>query len=185
MSANSRRISSPSRSPRPGSLTSQISSIGAKINGAFSGGRDSDSINSASTVVAEGANARSISRGRQGFSSSGRGGLGNIHENGAGYEEPIVRGRERIKVATIPQPAFSTGRGGLGNMRAPSVEPVTSDAASSKSAPTLPTSVTVLAMPGKYSRSLSRGSPVVSTGRGGAGNIRNPPSGTSPHRRTP
>ncbi|KAF9262277.1 hypothetical protein L218DRAFT_1000778 [Marasmius fiardii PR-910] len=187
MAASGRRNSSPS--PRPNSFASQISSIGAKINRALSGdrlGRDSDSVNTASTVVDEGANARSVSRGRQGFSSSGRGGLGNIHENGAGYDDPVVRGRERERVTTapVPQPdrAFSIGRGGFGNIRAPSVEKVTSDAASSKSVPT--SSVTV-AMPTITSRSLSRGPPMVSTGRGGLGNIRNTQSATSPPRRTP
>ncbi|KAL0578231.1 hypothetical protein V5O48_003768 [Marasmius crinis-equi] len=149
MAANERRNSSPS--PRPSasrnnsnSFSNQISLIGAKINRAFSGdrlGRDSDSVTSASTAVADGANARSVSRGRQSFSSSGRGGLGNIHENGSGYDDStVVRGRDRARVATVnpspPERAFSTGRGGVGNIRAPVAEPVLSDAASSKSVPT-------------------------------------------------
>ncbi|KAJ8081742.1 hypothetical protein PM082_007588 [Marasmius tenuissimus] len=193
MPTNGRRDSSPSSRPNPSrSLSGQISQLGARINRALSGdrlGRDSDSMTSASTVVTEDANARSVSRGRTGFSSYGRGGLGNIHENGAGYDESnVVRGRDRARVGSVdplppPERAFSTGRGGVGNIRAPSVDSVTSDAASSKSVPTTFTSVTTVVTPGTTSRSLSRGPPMVSTGRGGLGNIRNSQTTTGPPRR--
>uniref|UniRef100_A0A0W0FV27 Uncharacterized protein n=1 Tax=Moniliophthora roreri TaxID=221103 RepID=A0A0W0FV27_MONRR len=136
-----RRNSSPSPRGR-NTLSNQISSIGAKINRALSGDRlgrfDADRESLASKVVSDGANAneRSVSRGRQGFSSSGRGGIGNIHQNAStspvGGLGDVVRGRDR---GPDPDRVISTGRGGIGNIRTPIAEQISSDAASSKSVP--------------------------------------------------
>ncbi|KAI5825433.1 hypothetical protein K523DRAFT_313427 [Schizophyllum commune Tattone D] len=69
-------------------------------------------------------NERSASRGHE-FTSSGRGGLGNIHrasEDVPVYDGPddfsATRGREPIPAHA--KEVFSTGRGGAGNMRSPS-----------------------------------------------------------------
>ncbi|KAI0360808.1 hypothetical protein OH77DRAFT_724802 [Trametes cingulata] len=75
-----------------------------------------------STTPSSSVDRRSVSRGREAF-SSGRGGIGNMHRPSGdpaspaqAPEEPIspVRGRE----ATVdPERAKSTGRGGMGNIR--------------------------------------------------------------------
>ncbi|KDR71295.1 hypothetical protein GALMADRAFT_254096 [Galerina marginata CBS 339.88] len=73
---------------------------------------------------------RSISRGREGFQSTGRGGLGNIRQASASRDRPapgtgpddfsVTRGREPI---ANPNQIYSTGRGGAGNLRSPSRDP--------------------------------------------------------------
>ncbi|ESK91997.1 hypothetical protein Moror_10363 [Moniliophthora roreri MCA 2997] len=164
-----RRNSSPSPRGR-NTLSNQISSIGAKINRALSGDRlgrfDADRESLASTVVSDGANAneRSVSRGRQGFSSSGRGGIGNIHQNAStspvGGLGDVVRGRDR---GPDPDRVISTGRGGIGNIRTPIAEQISSDAASSKSVPlsNAPTLSNSDDANNSYSRSRSRGPPLT------------------------
>ncbi|KIM36012.1 hypothetical protein M413DRAFT_78783 [Hebeloma cylindrosporum] len=72
---------------------------------------------------------RSISRGREGFTSTGRGGIGNIRQASLSRDTrptsgpddfSITRGREPFG---SPTQVFSTGRGGAGNLRSPSRDP--------------------------------------------------------------
>ncbi|KAF9054961.1 hypothetical protein BDZ89DRAFT_1124768 [Hymenopellis radicata] len=69
---------------------------------------------------------RSVSRGREGMQSSGRGGLGNIRPTSLSRTREdgpddfsSTRGREPIPDVE-PQHVYSTGRGGAGNIRSPS-----------------------------------------------------------------
>ncbi|KAJ3882822.1 hypothetical protein F5051DRAFT_393134 [Lentinula edodes] len=193
--ADRRTASSSSSSPtqEKRSLSEQISFIGARINRALSRGRseerpardfDNDSLvsSSATVVSVEGAiGERSVSRGREGLRrSSGRGGIGNIVASvpeDAVVEQSVspIRGRDISRPSEVPTGipfAGSTGRGGAGNIRAPSQEQkFDSDA--------------ITLVPSRSSdtsnvRSPSQTSPsrnMLSTGRGGIGNIkRNPAS---------
>ncbi|KAJ7052148.1 hypothetical protein C8F01DRAFT_967917, partial [Mycena amicta] len=135
---------------------------------------------------------RSVSRGREPLTSSGRGGLGNIRPPSTSRDRPTdgpddfssTRGREPpVAISEIR----STGRGGAGNFRSPSRDP-----AGDKDVRGTEERDLILAQAerdkdlvhstgrggaGNMSRSLSRGpttSPppqVHSSGRGGAGNI--------------
>jgi len=117
---------SPSPSRRL-SLSSKLSVLGAKLNRTFSGDHtlvDGDRRSIDSTMLGSDKD-RSLSRGREAFQSSGRGGLGNIRQASASREARTdgaddfysSRGREPIPAATR---LFSTGRGGAGNIRSPS-----------------------------------------------------------------
>jgi len=108
---------------------------------------------------------RSQSRGREGFISSGRGGVGNIRVASASrdarpnngpddYSEP--RGREP-KVDHLK--TFSTGRGGAGNIRSPSRDVPT------RSGPTAVEEEVI------KTHLIADQNAVHSTGRGGLGNI--------------
>jgi hypothetical protein len=160
--------------------------------GSLSRGEDEKSL-SASTLIDGGSvTARSVSRGRDSFHSSGRGGIGNIRPSPSrdaprpadGPDDfSVTRGRE-----TTPNHAvgivYSTGRGGAGNMRSPSRQPETPAiqeeeeeimrryAESNVDAPR--SSGRGGAGNISTSRSRSRGpsSGLLSTGRGGAGNIK-------------
>ncbi|KAJ3808129.1 hypothetical protein F5876DRAFT_67542 [Lentinula aff. lateritia] len=171
-----RRISSSSSSPtqEKRSLSEQISFIGARINRALSRGRseersardfDNDSLASSSATV---------------VSVEGRGGIGNIVASvpeDAVVEQSVspIRGRDISRPSEVPAGipfAGSTGRGGAGNIRAPSQEQKFD-------------SDTITLVPSRSSdtsnvRSPSQTSPsrnMLSTGRGGIGNIkRNPAS---------
>ncbi|KAF8626446.1 hypothetical protein AX15_004871 [Amanita polypyramis BW_CC] len=75
-------------------------------------------------------NERSLSRGREAFQSSGRGGIGNIRATSLSRDArpdsgpddfSATRGREpRTDQATPTAKVYSTGRGGVGNIRSPS-----------------------------------------------------------------
>jgi len=136
---------------------------------------------------------RSQSRGREGYTSTGIGGLGNIRRTSLSREYrpdsgpddfSNTRGRE---TAVDPSRVHSTGRGGAGNIRSPSQdasplranpserEVIDSYKTTSKDAP----HSTGRGGLGNFSRSRSRGPAVAaipedvhSTGRGGMGNIR-------------
>jgi len=108
--------------------------------------------------------ARSQSRGREVYVSSGRGGAGNIHR-ASKSREPVkadefspTRGRELDVDSTK---VHSSGRGGAGNIRSPSTGPA----------------ITVNQAEVDYEREViqrnieSEKTAVHSSGRGGAGNI--------------
>ncbi|KAG2152775.1 hypothetical protein DEU56DRAFT_907952 [Suillus clintonianus] len=119
--------------------------------------------------------SRSVSRGRESFQSSGRGGIGNIRRSSISSDpRPVdsssdsdsARGREQ---AVHPDRLFSVGRGGAGNMRSPSQE-VGADH---------PQTVTILnehaAVQAEYEQQVKKhhaeSNPIHSSGRGGIGNI--------------
>jgi len=108
---------------------------------------------------------RSQSRGREGYVSSGRGGIGNIRVASASrdarpnngpddYSEP--RGRDPKMDHTK---TFSTGRGGAGNIRSPSRD------VPAKSGPTAVEQEVI------KTHVIADQNAVHSTGRGGIGNI--------------
>ncbi|KZT20889.1 hypothetical protein NEOLEDRAFT_1033158, partial [Neolentinus lepideus HHB14362 ss-1] len=104
---------------------------------------------------------RSISRGRD-FTSSGRGGAGNIRRNPDLPEVPatITRGREPVPNYSA-RSSVSVGRGGAGNIRSPSRDPAQqTDAAYEQEV--------------IRRRMEERQAAVVSSGRGGAGNFTSP-----------
>jgi len=138
---------------------------------------------------------RSVSRGRNTFQSSGRGGIGNIRRSSQSRdarpidiadELPSTRGREPV---VHPDRLLSVGRGGAGNIRSPSHDAhrdsrsIAEDAAETEYQARVVrehTEATTLHSSGRGgagnisgSRSRSRGPATVmhSTGRGGAGNI--------------
>ncbi|KAJ3919865.1 hypothetical protein F5877DRAFT_66190 [Lentinula edodes] len=172
--ADRRTASSSSPTQEKRSLSEQISFIGARINRALSRGRseersardfDNDSLVSSSATV---------------VSVEGRGGIGNIVASvpeDAVVEQSVspIRGRDISRPSEVPTGipfAGSTGRGGAGNIRAPSQEQkFDSDAI---------TLVPSRASDTSNVRSPSQTSPsrnMLSTGRGGIGNIkRNPAS---------
>ncbi|KAH8832569.1 hypothetical protein DL96DRAFT_664571 [Flagelloscypha sp. PMI_526] len=108
---------------------------------------------------------RSVSRGRDNYTSSGRGGLGNIRPASQSRDRPTdgpddfssTRGRE-LPPASTTNKIISTGRGGLGNLRSPS-----RDAAAPIN------DQEELRILREHSQE-KRDAP-ISTGRGGAGNI--------------
>ncbi|KAG1794456.1 uncharacterized protein HD556DRAFT_435883 [Suillus plorans] len=119
--------------------------------------------------------SRSISRGRDSFQSSGRGGAGNIRRSSVSSDpRPVddlndsdsTRGREQ---AVHPDRMVSVGRGGVGNMRTPSQD-VGKDH---------PQTVTILnehaAVQAGYEQQVKKhhaeSNPIYSSGRGGIGNI--------------
>jgi len=154
-----------SLSPSRVSLGSRISAIGAKLGRTLS---NADSHHSEEQNAARlwRTNAeRSISRGREAFTSTGRGGIGNIrHASLSRDERPesgpddfsTTRGRERI---ANPTQVFSTGRGGAGNLRSPSRDPSTP--------------AEVVAVENEVIREYiaTHEHAVYSSGRGGIGNI--------------
>ncbi|KAF8147707.1 hypothetical protein B0H34DRAFT_785807 [Crassisporium funariophilum] len=187
-------------SPSPGrriSLTNKISALGAKLGRTLSHSSDSPSQKSeeydfVAPILAKTNNDRSVSRGREAFQSTGRGGLGNIRQTSLSRDArpdsgpddfSITRGREPLSSPT--QKVYSTGRGGAGNIRSPSrdvskppaVETVNEDDVikeykASQEGAAFSTGRGGL---GNIDRSRSReptNKPVYSTGRGGAGNIK-------------
>ncbi|TFK72344.1 hypothetical protein BDN72DRAFT_334360 [Pluteus cervinus] len=134
---------------------------------------------------------RSASRGRE-FTSSGRGGLGNIRQASLSRdgrpdfnpeERNVSRGREAVP-SDNSERVYSTGRGGAGNLRSPSrditkPDPVQEEVIEQyKTANKDAAHSTGRGGIGNITRSRSRGpavsvspGPVHSTGRGGAGNI--------------
>ncbi|PFH47882.1 hypothetical protein AMATHDRAFT_111368, partial [Amanita thiersii Skay4041] len=118
---------------------------------------------------------RSLSRGREGYQSSGRGGLGNIRRASASRDArpetipediSVSRGREpRIE----PTKIYSTGRGGAGNIRSPS-----RDMPNSPKSPKSP----ILVCPDEREREIIRTHMAHSAGRGGIGNITNAKPGS-------
>ncbi|KAG1733111.1 hypothetical protein EDB19DRAFT_1232200 [Suillus lakei] len=120
--------------------------------------------------------SRSVSRGRESFHSSGRGGIGNIRRSSIssdprpvdGPDSDSIRGREQV-VHPDRMQMFSVGRGGAGNMRSPSQE-VGKDH---------PQTVTILnehaAVQAEYEQQIKKhhaeSNPIHSSGRGGIGNI--------------
>ncbi|KAF8126150.1 hypothetical protein EV363DRAFT_595678 [Boletus edulis] len=131
--------------------------------------------------------SRSLSRGRDTFKSSGRGGAGNIRNASLSRDErptdgpddfSHTRGREPV---IHPDRVYSVGRGGAGNIRSPSRDAY-KDASETEYQAKLVrehAEATTLHSSGRGgtgnisgSRSRSRGPAVVhSSGRGGAGNI--------------
>lgn len=121
--------------------------------------------------------SRSVSRGRESFHSSGRGGIGNIRRASVssdprsvsdGDESDLSRGREQAMHPDRTQ-MISVGRGGAGNMRSPSQE-VGRD---------YPQTVNILnehaAVQAEYEQQVKKhhaeANPIHSSGRGGLGNI--------------
>ncbi|KAG1733346.1 uncharacterized protein EDB91DRAFT_640281 [Suillus paluster] len=119
--------------------------------------------------------SRSVSRGRDSFHSSGRGGIGNIRRSSISSDPrptdspddfASTRGREQ---AVHPDRMFSVGRGGAGNIRTPSQD-VGKDH---------PQTVTILnehaAVQAEYEQQVKKhhaeSNPIHSSGRGGIGNI--------------
>ncbi|KAJ3783437.1 hypothetical protein GGU10DRAFT_360969 [Lentinula aff. detonsa] len=177
------------------SLSDQISSIGARINRALSRGRsterpardfDNESLASSNTTVVsvEGAiGERSVSRGRQGLHhSSGRGGIGNIVPSSVPEDVAVehsaspIRGRDIARPLGGPggTPFSSSGRGGIGNIRAPSQEQQF-DADALTLVPSRSSDNSNVRSPSQTSPSRN----VLSTGRGGIGNIKRNPGGDS------
>lgn len=120
---------------------------------------------------------RSVSRGRDSFHSSGRGGIGNIRRSSMSsdtrpFDNPedsvANRGREPV-VHPDRMHMFSVGRGGAGNIRSPSQD-VGQDH---------PQTVTILnehaAVQAEYEQKIKKhhaeSNPIHSSGRGGIGNI--------------
>ncbi|KAG6908611.1 hypothetical protein DXG01_004014 [Tephrocybe rancida] len=125
--------SAASQSPsRRISFGGSLQALGAKLSRTLShekghDDKDADS-RSISTVGSKEAD-RSLSRGREVYHSSGRGGAGNIRQASVSRDArpidgpddfSIVRGREPVPAALS---TFSTGRGGAGNIRSPSRDP--------------------------------------------------------------
>ncbi|KAK7437931.1 hypothetical protein VKT23_018366 [Stygiomarasmius scandens] len=175
------------RAPTEGrkpTLSNQLHTISAKLNRVLVSreqGEDTfDRESLASTVVERPGYDRSVSRGREGYRSSGRGGMGNIKPPPAAenesYTVPVPRGRDPT-VQFERQATFSTGRGGAGNINRPPPSSQENDTGNDVLTE-MPSFTTEAA------RSRSQGSPsqrALSTGRGGAGNIirKGEPSTTS------
>ncbi|KAI6127845.1 hypothetical protein EDD16DRAFT_1855618 [Pisolithus croceorrhizus] len=113
---------------------------------------------------------RSLSRGRDTFQSSGRGGAGNIRRSSQSREPgPFdgpddfshTRGREP---AVHPDRVYSVGRGGAGNIRSPSRDP-------GSVRPVHPDVITESEYEQRILRDHAAAEVVHSSGRGGAGNI--------------
>jgi hypothetical protein len=110
---------------------------------------------------------RSVSRGREAFQSSGRGGVGNIRQGslsrdarpGGPDDFSPTRGREPH--VRLDEQIHSTGRGGAGNIRSPSREPRKTD-------PTEASDERVVRQHLAADETAPR-----STGRGGLGNFSN------------
>ncbi|KAG1884279.1 hypothetical protein F4604DRAFT_1574606 [Suillus subluteus] len=124
--------------------------------------------------------SRSVSRGRDSFQSSGRGGMGNIRRASISSDprsvdgpdgSDSIRGREQ---AVNPDRLVSVGRGGAGNMRTPSQEV----------GKNYPQTVIILneyaAVQAEYEQQVKKhhaeSNPIHSSGRGGIGNISGPRS---------
>ncbi|KAJ8592585.1 hypothetical protein M405DRAFT_888485 [Rhizopogon salebrosus TDB-379] len=121
--------------------------------------------------------SRSVSRGRDSFQSSGRGGIGNIRRSSISSDTRPLESSEGSDAARGREPAvhpdrmhmFSVGRGGAGNIRSPSQD-VGKDH---------PQTVTILnehaAVQAEYEQNIKKhhaeSNPVHSSGRGGLGNI--------------
>ncbi|KIK09528.1 hypothetical protein K443DRAFT_389355 [Laccaria amethystina LaAM-08-1] len=134
---------------------------------------------------------RSLSRGRDAFQSTGRGGLGNIRQASLSRDArpdsgpddfSTTRGREPVQ--GVHKEVYSTGRGGVGNLRSPSRDvsrpPAVPDVAEQEVldnyvAKHQDDHSSGRGGAGNFNRSRSRDPahpPVHSTGRGGAGNIK-------------
>ncbi|KAG1884274.1 hypothetical protein F4604DRAFT_1919389 [Suillus subluteus] len=115
---------------------------------------------------------RSVSRGRDAFQSSGRGGIGNIRRSSLSsdsrpFDGPddfdLTRGREPL---AHPDRIYLVGRGGAGNMRSPSQELVRDR----------PQTVTTLnehavVREQRVKKHHAESNPIHSSGSGGLGNI--------------
>lgn len=135
---------------------------------------------------------RSSSRGRDGFQSSGRGGLGNIRKSSLSRDRSTVDGPDDFSATRGREPVVdvnairSTGRGGAGNIRSPSRDAHVPAGPSAHEKEVIHSheeaNKTAVHSSGRggignISRSRSRGpaaasSPMHSTGRGGAANIK-------------
>lgn len=159
------QVSPPSKTKR---LSAQLAAFGAKLTNTLDGSSSprSPSLDTRDPSVsdADTAKARSVSRGRDAYQSSGRGGAGNIRPT-SGSREPAddnlspTRGRERI---TDPTRVYSTGRGGVGNLRSPSRE------AGQQRSTSIPPAEQELIR----KRLEAEAEGIHSTGRGGLGNIK-------------
>ncbi|EGO03164.1 hypothetical protein SERLA73DRAFT_69068 [Serpula lacrymans var. lacrymans S7.3] len=118
---------------------------------------------------------RSVSRGRDAFQSSGRGGIGNIRRSSISTDTRPTDGPDDFSPTRGREPAvnadrvFSVGRGGAGNIRSPSRD----------IGPDHPQTASILsdhaAANADYERQVRKlhaeANPVHSSGRGGLGNI--------------
>ncbi|KIP09783.1 hypothetical protein PHLGIDRAFT_11763 [Phlebiopsis gigantea 11061_1 CR5-6] len=175
---------SPSRSPSVAPLTRTLSGLGARWFGGAKGGdasslltaTDSDTLAEVDDQGSIDERKRSVSRGREAFKSSGRGGAGNIKASpsiGHDIEDSLSpsRGRE----LPIGDKTRSVGRGGVGNIRSQSRaraasqvsegHPHTQSILSENSANTAAFERAVIEDAG------TKASAIRSSGRGGAGNI--------------
>lgn len=119
---------------------------------------------------------RSLSRGRDVFQSSGRGGAGNIRRTSLSREPRPFDGPDDIsqtrgrEPAVHPDRVYSVGRGGAGNMRSPSRDP-----ARFPHDPSVPSVHEDLVAESPYEQRILRehaaAEEVHHTGRGGVGNI--------------
>jgi hypothetical protein len=143
-----------------------MSALGIKLSRSTSTSRQRESKPSFSFVDLGNNSERSLSRGREAFQSSGRGGIGNIRQAslsrdarpGTGPDDfSPTRGREPH--VHPGEPFYSTGRGGAGNIRSPSRDP-------SKPDPTEAADERVV-----HEHIVADETVPHSTGRGGLGNI--------------
>jgi len=114
--------------------------------------------------------SRSLSRGRDTFKSSGRGGVGNIRQTSLSRDaRPTdgpddfshTRGREP---AAHPDRIYSVGRGGAGNIRSPSRD-------ASRDPRSIPEDASETKYQAKLVREHAEATTIHSSGRGGTGNI--------------
>jgi len=170
-----------------------MTAIGARLRALSTDEGDSASV--AETLVDKpdspsDSTRRSVSRGRDAFQSSGRGGIGNIRRSSQSRDARSVDGPDDISFTRGREPAvhpdrvFSVGRGGAGNIRPPSRDARgDTDTAEAEHQARLVrehAEATTVHSSGRGgagnisgSRSRSRGPGIAlhSTGRGGAGNI--------------
>ncbi|KAG6860691.1 hypothetical protein C0995_008604 [Termitomyces sp. Mi166 len=107
-----------------------LQALGAKLSRTLSRDRGNDDKDADTrSISTTGSKDRSVSRGRDVYQSSGRGGAGNIRRASISRDArptdgpddfSVTRGREP---APGVRPTFSTGRGGAGNIRSPSRGP--------------------------------------------------------------
>jgi len=173
-------------------LAQQMSAIGARVTRALSKDKGDDISVAETTSLGPDSpinpDRRSVSRGRDAFQSSGRGGIGNIRRSSQSRDaRPAdgpddfspTRGREPL---VHPDRIYSVGRGGAGNIRSPSQEPSKDVAEADHQARLVRehAEATTMHSSGRggagniisdRSRSRDPAAGVHSTGRGGAGNI--------------
>lgn len=155
------------------SLSDKISALGAKISRSLSTidpslqDEDRDSVVSDLPMINGQQKDRSLSRGRDAFQSTGRGGLGNIRQASLSRDArpdsgpddfSTTRGREPVPGAH--KDVYSTGRGGVGNLRSPS-----------RDASRPPAVPDIAEQEALENYAATHQDVVHSTGRGGAGNF--------------
>ncbi|KAF9218838.1 hypothetical protein BS17DRAFT_790517 [Gyrodon lividus] len=117
---------------------------------------------------------RSLSRGREAFHSSGRGGIGNIRRSSQSRDTRPIDGPDDFSPTRGREPAvhsdriISVGRGGAGNIRSPSRDAFRDR---SKTHAISENTLAETEYEAKLLREHAEATTVHSSGRGGAGNI--------------